>query len=140
MPDVAVVVGDIRLEARFEDKAAPRTCEALGRMLPLHSKIVHVRWSGEAMWVPMGEMALDLPPENATSYPSPGQILLYPGGISETEILIPYGPTHFASKAGPFRTGSLTAPGSGLLSLACTMAKRNPSPPVPPQSRDLLAV
>jgi hypothetical protein len=70
-------------------------------MLPLLSKIVHVRWSGEAMWVPMGEMALDLPPEHATSYPSPGQILLYPGGISETEILIPYGPTHFASKAGP---------------------------------------
>ncbi len=27
-------------------------------------------------------------------------VLLYPGGISETEILIAYGPTHFASKAG----------------------------------------
>ena len=34
------------------------------------------------------------------SYPAPGQILLYPGGISETEILIPYGPTCFASKVG----------------------------------------
>ena len=101
MADVAVVVGDIRLEASFEEAAAPRTSEALRRMLPFLSKIVHVRWSGEAMWVPMGEMALDLPAENATSYPSPGQILLYPGGISETEILIAYGPTHFASKAGP---------------------------------------
>jgi hypothetical protein len=59
-----------------------------------------VRWSGEAVWVPMGEMDLGLPPENATAYPSPGQILLYPGGISETEILIAYGATHFASKAG----------------------------------------
>ena len=39
-------------------------------------------------------------PENATSYPAPGEILLYPGGVSETEILLPYGSTRFASKAG----------------------------------------
>ncbi len=39
-------------------------------------------------------------PENATSYPSPGELLLYPGGVSETELLFPYGPTCFASKAG----------------------------------------
>jgi hypothetical protein len=32
--------------------------------------------------------------------PLPGQILLYPGGVSETEILFPYGPTVFASVAG----------------------------------------
>ncbi|HEX7019179.1 MAG TPA: DUF3830 family protein, partial [Gemmatimonadaceae bacterium] len=38
--------------------------------------------------------------ENATSYPAAGQILLYPGGYSETEILVPYGPTRFASKLG----------------------------------------
>ena len=38
--------------------------------------------------------------EDATSYPAPGQILLYPGGYSETEILFPYGPTCFASKLG----------------------------------------
>ena len=28
------------------------------------------------------------------------KVLLYPGGVSETELLIPYGPTRFASKAG----------------------------------------
>lgn len=38
--------------------------------------------------------------ENHTSHPAPGHLLLYPGGISETEILFPYGPTLFASKAG----------------------------------------
>ena len=38
--------------------------------------------------------------ENHTSYPGPGQILLYPGGFSETEILFPYGGTCFASKLG----------------------------------------
>ena len=30
----------------------------------------------------------------------PGEILFYPGGISEMEILFPYGATRFASKVG----------------------------------------
>ena len=38
--------------------------------------------------------------ENATTYPHPGEVLWYPGGVSETELLIAYGRTHFASKAG----------------------------------------
>ena len=38
--------------------------------------------------------------EDATSYPAPGQFILYPGGVSETEILLAYGPVCFASKAG----------------------------------------
>jgi hypothetical protein len=42
----------------------------------------------------------DLGPEDPTSYPAPGQLLLYPGGVSEVEILFPYGDTCFASKAG----------------------------------------
>jgi hypothetical protein len=98
--DVAITTGDVRFEARFETQSAPKTCAVLRALLPFTSQIVHVRWSGEAVWVPMGDRQLDLPPENATTYPCPGQILLYPGGISETEILIAYGPTHFASKAG----------------------------------------
>jgi hypothetical protein len=97
---VIITAGGVRLAARFEEEAAPRTCEVLRQMLPFASKFVHVRWSGEAVWVPMGEMALGLSAENATAYPSPGQILLYPGGVSETEILIAYGHTHFASRAG----------------------------------------
>ena len=32
--------------------------------------------------------------------PGAGQLLLYPGGISETEILLAYGGVHFASKMG----------------------------------------
>ena len=30
----------------------------------------------------------------------PGQLLLHPGGVSETEILLAYGSVHFASKVG----------------------------------------
>ncbi len=48
----------------------------------------------------MGERKLSLDFENHTSHPAPGMLLLYPGGISETEVLFPYGSTMFASKVG----------------------------------------
>ena len=41
-----------------------------------------------------------MPLEDATSYPAPGEFLFYPGGISETEILLAYGGVRFASKMG----------------------------------------
>ena len=69
-------------------------------MLPLRTQIIQARWSGEAAWIPFGELDLHLDYENHTSHPAPGQLLLYPGGISETEILFPYGATLFASKMG----------------------------------------
>jgi hypothetical protein len=69
-------------------------------MLPFKQSLLHVRWSGESTWVPLGNLSITVPPENATTYPLPGEILLYPGGVSETEILIPYGRTQFGSKAG----------------------------------------
>jgi hypothetical protein len=61
---------------------------------------VHVRWSGEGVWMPLGDLDFGVGFENNTCYPSPGQIILYPGGVSETEILLAYGNVNFASKAG----------------------------------------
>ena len=86
--------------ARLEEERAPKTCAAIRKMLPFKSKLVHVRWSGEATWVPMGDTRIGIDFENHTSHPAPGQILVYPGGISEMEILFPYGATLFASKVG----------------------------------------
>ena len=93
-------MGDLRFRARLEEETAPRTVAVIRRLLPLRSKIVQARWIGEAAWVPMGDLDLDLPAENATAYPGAGELLLYPGGYSETEILFPYGRTHFASTLG----------------------------------------
>ena len=91
-------------EAVLETDKSPATCAAFQQAMPFESKIVHVRWSGEAVWIPLGDMDFSLGDEDAyedaTAYPAPGQILLYPKGISETEILIAYGNVHFASKAG----------------------------------------
>jgi hypothetical protein len=100
MSDVVITVGAIQLRAHFEQTAAPLTCNAFRRLLPLEGHLLHVRWSGEATWVPLGDLAVGVPSENATVYPKVGEVLLYPGPISETEILIPYGRTRFASKAG----------------------------------------
>jgi uncharacterized protein DUF3830 len=100
MPMLRIVAGPFTFKARLEDRAAPNTCAAIRKFLPLHSKLVHCRWSGESTWVPLGEKRLGVEYENHTSYPAPGQMLVYPGGISEMEILFPYGSTFFASKVG----------------------------------------
>ena len=86
--------------AHASRRRRPKTVAAFRRMLPLDSKIIHVRWSGEGGWIPMGGLDVGLGPENATSYPSPGELIFYPGGVSETELLLAYGYVAFASKAG----------------------------------------
>ena len=98
---LAIVAGRFRFTARLEEEAAPSTIEALRGLLPLESQLVQARWSGESAWVPLGwDLALALAPENANSYPAAGELLLYPGPLSEVEILFPYGATCFASKMG----------------------------------------
>ena len=100
MPHIRIAVGDIVFRARLEEHSAPATCAAFLKVLPYHQKIIQARWSGEAAWIPLGDFQFGVGYENALSYPSPGEILLYPGGLSETEILFPYGHCAFASKAG----------------------------------------
>lgn len=95
-----ITAGKYEFLARLEEQEAPKTCAAFLTKLPFVNKIIHVRWSGESAWIPLGDFAFGVGFENATSYPAPGQILLYPGGYSETEILFPYGACCFASKMG----------------------------------------
>jgi hypothetical protein len=100
MPKLIVKAADFMFDARFEEAAAPKTCAAFKAAMPFAGQIVHVRWSGEGVWIPLGDRDFGVGYENHTSYPAPGQIILYPGGISETEILLAYGGISFASKMG----------------------------------------
>ena len=100
MERIRIKAGRFEFIARFETERAPRTCAKFQSMLPYEERIIHVRWSGEGCWIPLGDLDLGLKYENHTSYPAPGEIILYPGGISETEILLAYGAVHFASKLG----------------------------------------
>ena len=99
---LTVTAGPFAFMGELEAEKAPKTVAAFERLLPFHSQIIHVRWSGESAWIPLGDfdIGLDGKPENATSHPAPGQVLWYPGGLSETEILFPYGGTLFASIVG----------------------------------------
>ena len=118
MPDVVISLGAHRFSAQFETSAAPLTCAAFRRLLPFVSQVIHVRWSGEAIWAPLGDLSIGVAPENATTYPHPGEVLWYPGGVSETELLVAYGRAHFASKAGPLAGNHFLTITDGLEQLA----------------------
>jgi hypothetical protein len=95
-----ITAGPFSFDARLETEAAPKTCAAFEAAMPFLGQLVHVRWSGEGVWIPLGDRDFGVGYENHTSHPAPGQIILYPAGISETEILLAYGGVDFSSKMG----------------------------------------
>jgi hypothetical protein len=98
---ISVTVGEtFRFTAELQDDAAPETCAAFRKIMPYRNKLVHCRWSGEGCWIPLGDYKLGVGYENHTSHPAPGELLWYPGGISETELLFAYGDVMFSSKMG----------------------------------------
>jgi hypothetical protein len=96
-------VSGLEFIARWELKAAPRTCQLFYELLPLHMKLLHCCWSGEGGWIPLGRWNAPWYAENQTSHPKPGQLLLYASRPSEPELLIPYGSCVFNSKLGMLR-------------------------------------
>ena len=68
---IDIVAGPYTFKARFEDEGAPKTCAKFRSLLPYRERIIHVRWSGEGCWIPLGDLDLGLPFENHTSYPAP---------------------------------------------------------------------
>ena len=105
MPKIRISAGGFRFLAETHPEA-PQTVAAFLKLLPYRQKLIHVRWSGEGCWVPLGEFVLEndgrkVGFENHTSHPSVGDILFYPGGYSETELLIAYGACSFSSRMGP---------------------------------------
>lgn len=97
---IKITAGPFTFDAVLETEKAPETCKAFLARMPFAGQIVHVRWSGEGVWIPLGDLSFGVGYENHTSHPAPGHILLYPGGISETEILLAYGGVDFSSKMG----------------------------------------
>ena len=95
-----ITVGSFSFHAKLELEQSPKTCARFLELLPFRNRVIHSRWSGEAVWVPLGDFETGLEFENHTVHPSRGDILLYPGGYSETEILFAYGSASFASKMG----------------------------------------
>lgn len=114
MTKLIITAGGFTFDAKLEEDAAPQTCAAFRKVMPYRNQIVHVRWSGEGVWVPLGDTQFGVGYENHTSHPAPGQIILYPGGISETEILLAYGGVDFSSKMGQLAGNHFITLTSGL--------------------------
>jgi hypothetical protein len=100
MSVIRITAGPFAFTARLELERAPKTCAWFQALLPYRNKVIHARWSGEAVWIPLGEFDTGLAFENHTCHPSRGDILFYPGGQSETEFLFAYGGSSFASRMG----------------------------------------
>ena len=118
MTQLKITAGPFTFDALLEEAQAPKTCASFLARLPFESQAVHVRWSGEGVWIPLGDMDFAVGYENHTSYPAPGQIILYPGGISETEILLAYGGVQFACKMGQLAGNHFITVTSGRENLA----------------------
>ncbi|MEA2546933.1 MAG: hypothetical protein QOI09_2206, partial [Chloroflexota bacterium] len=69
MTTLQIEVGDLHFSARWEPEA-PQTIEAIRRMLPIRSKLIHCRWSGESTWIPYGDFRPGIDYENHTSHPA----------------------------------------------------------------------
>jgi len=100
MTKLKIKAGGYEFIGRLEEELAPKTCALFKELLPLENKLIHVRWSGQGMWIPYGDARLELDYENNTSFPAKGEFLLYPGGISEMEIIVAYGKCMFSSQVG----------------------------------------
>lgn len=73
MTKVRIICGGEQFSAVLEEELAPKTCAIFKKMLPIKNQIIHVRWSGEGMWIPMGDTRWEgLTYENHTSYPTKG--------------------------------------------------------------------
>ena len=91
----------MRFVARWEDELAPQTVAAFKAILPLDDRVIHCRWSGESTWIPWGDRDLGIGPENATSYPHPGELALYPGGAERDRAPLPVRLLQLREQGGP---------------------------------------
>ena len=86
-PVLEIVAAGMTFRARWEENDAPATVAAFAAILPFEDRIIHCRWSGESNWIPGGDRELGIGAENATCYPAPGQLLLFPGGIARDSTI-----------------------------------------------------
>jgi hypothetical protein len=100
MNRVLIKSGEYKFVGQLLTDQAPETCRVFLSMLPMKSKFIHVRWSGEGIWIPFGELRTGLQLENHISHPAIGEMLFYPGGVSEMELILSYGRCCFASQYG----------------------------------------
>ena len=80
-----ITIGEYVFKARLHVDEAPVTCDRLLSVMPITGRVIQARWSGEAVWLQMDPYGVEAPLENQTSHPGRGELLYYPGGVSEKD-------------------------------------------------------
>ena len=96
-----IAAGDFRFIARLEEEPPRRPWPPSGSCCRWRAGSSTRAGAARSCWIPFGELDVGLGQRTRCAIRRPADILWYPGGVSETEILFPYGSTSFASKAGP---------------------------------------
>ena len=74
MQTLKIQAGPFQFEGQLEKTSAPETCKRFLQLLPFENRVIHSRWSGEAVWIPLGNLDMGIGFENHTSHPSRGDI------------------------------------------------------------------
>ena len=98
---IEIPAGDFRFVARLEEEAAPETVAAFRQTAPARLEDHPLPLERRVELDPVRRPRARHRPRERDVLPLPGELLLYPGGVSETELLFPYGHCAFGSKAGP---------------------------------------
>lgn len=119
-PDAWLRIGTKSFPARLERGLSPRACGALQSLSRSPLRLIHARWSGEACWAPLTGIwaGMKLRDEHVVERPTPGQVLLYTGELSEPELLLAYGAVRFSSVQGPLAGNLVLTIEDRLLRLA----------------------
>src|SRR2546427_774878 len=106
------------------DSIVLSTIEPFGALRPEFKNSPSSRWSLDikntlsAAGRPRLNLRLEIAQSLQTCYPSKGELLFYPGFVSEKELLIPYGSSRFASRSGVLAGNHFATISEGLDRLA----------------------
>lgn len=104
MTRIKITSGKFTFIGKLEEEQCPKTCAWFLNLLPYRETMIHVSWSGQASFIRLQDLGHGVPFECATSRPSKGEVLMYPGNIPTLqmggEIFLPWGGNVFACPNG----------------------------------------
>ena len=114
MDELRMTIADMVFDARLETDKAPRTCAAFVDRPGLRQPHRPCPLERRSRVDPARRLPVRRRLREPHELPGTGPIILYPGGISETEILLAYGGVRFASKVGQLAGNHFLTLTSGL--------------------------
>jgi len=89
MSQLIVRAGEFTFQARFEEKLAPKTVAAFRKAMPFESQAIHVRWSGEGVWMPLGDLDFGVSYETTRAIRRPARSFSIPAASARPKFCSP---------------------------------------------------